>query len=106
MNLSNHPKVHWPPGVEPNPPWAGPGTEVPDPSQIVLTKVELAEADKHAPRHLTLTGTFHGNVYHTTLRVDEHKLLSNLWELLRKYVGEPIHQIGFLQVDRSIRPAQ
>ncbi len=104
MNLSDHPRLHWPPGVEPNPPWSGPSAEVPDPSHIVLTKVELAEADKHAPRHLTLTGTFHGNIYRTTFRVDGDELLSNLWELLRKCVGEPIYQIGTHQVDRSIRP--
>jgi hypothetical protein len=104
-NLSDHPKLHWPPGVEPNPPWAGPGAEVPDPSHIVLTKVDLAEADKHAPRHLILTGTYHGNIYRTTFTAGDGELLNNLGELLRKCVGEPIYQIGARQVDRSIRPA-
>ena len=102
MKLGDHPRLHWPPGVEPNPPWAGPGAEVPDPSHIVLTKVELAEADKHAPRHLILTGTFRGNIYRTTFTTDDRELLNNLAELLRKCVGETIYQIGALQVDRSI----
>jgi hypothetical protein len=102
--LSDHPKLHWPPGVEPNQPWAGPGIEVPDPAHIVLTKVDLAEADKHAQRHLVLTGTFHGNIYRTTFTVDDDALLDNLRELLRNRVGEPIYQIGSVQVDHSIHP--
>lgn len=103
-NLRDHPKLHWPPGVEPNPPWAGPSAEVPDPSHVVLTKVDVAEADKRAPRHIILTGTFHGNIYRTTLTTDDGALLNNLGKLLQKCVGEPIYQVGSLQVDRSIRP--
>ena len=104
--LSDHPKLHWPPGLEPNPPWAGPGAEAPEPSHIVLTKVELVEADKHAPRHLTLTGTYHGNIYRTTFNVDDSALLTNLWELLRKCLGQPIYEVGTRQVDRELRPSQ
>ena len=104
-SLSAHPKLHWPPGLEPNPSWTGPGAEVPDPSHIVLTKVELVEADKRAPRHLTLTGTYHGNVYRTTFRVDDDALLTNLWEMLRKCIGEPIYEAGSHQVDRTLRMA-
>jgi len=105
FNLSDHPKLHWPPGVEPNPPWAGPSEEFADPLHVVLTKVELAEADRHSPRHLILTGTYHGATYRTTLRADDDALLTDLLELLRKCVGEPIYEVGSHQVDRSLRPA-
>jgi hypothetical protein len=97
--LREHPKIHWPPGVEPNPPWAGPSREFPDPPHVILAGVELVEVDGPMPRHLALTGTYHSNTYHTTLTVDDPALLTNLLECLRKCVGEPVGEIGSHRVN-------
>jgi hypothetical protein len=102
LRLREHPKIHWPPGAEPNPPWAGPSPEFPDPSRVVLTKVELVEADKHAKRHLTLTGTYDGNLYRTTFAADDPSLLTNLCKSLDRCRGETIAEIGSHEVDRTL----
>ena len=102
QRLRNHPKIHWPPGVGPNPPWAGPSPETPEPSLITLTKVEMVEAGKHAGRHLTLTGLYDGNIYRTTLTIDDPSLLANLCELLRTCVGQTIAVVGSHAVDQSL----
>lgn len=103
LRLRDHPKVRWPPGVEPNPPWAGPTPEFPDPAQVVLTKVELVE-DKRAGRHLTLTGTYDGNLYRTTLTVDDSSLLNNLCKSLGRCVGETMAEIGSHEIDHALNP--
>lgn len=92
--LRQHPQIHWPPGVQPNPPWAAASREPPDPLHIILSAVELVEPDGPKERHLALTGTYRGNIYHTTLTADDAALLNSLFELLRKCVGEPIGEIG------------
>ncbi len=97
--LREHSKIHWPPGVEPNPPWAGPSREFPDPVHVTLAQVELIDLHGPGPPHLALTGTYHGNTYHTTLTVDDPALLANLFEWLRKCVGEPVGEIGSHRVD-------
>ena len=102
QRLRNHPKIHWPPGVGPNPPWAGPSPEIPEPSRITLTKVEMVEAGKHAGPHLTLTGLYGGNIYRTTLTIDDPALLANLCESLRRCVGETITVVGSHAVDQSL----
>ncbi len=102
LRLREHPKVHWPPGIDPNPPWAGPSPEIPDPSHVTLTDVQLVEGDKHAQHHLTLTGTYHGNVYRTTLSVDDPLFLRNLCKSLGKCLGETIAEIGSHHIDRSL----
>ena len=103
--LREHPKVHWPPGAEPNPPWAGPSPEFPEPDMVVLTGVEFAQADAHARAHLTLSGTHNGNLYRTTLTVDDPALLANLCVTLGKCVGETIAEAGSHEVDPSLRLA-
>jgi hypothetical protein len=103
LKLREHSKLHWPPGSEPNPPWAGPTPDFPDPSRVVLTKVELVEADKHAARHLTLTGSYDGNLYRTTLTIDDLSLLNNLCKSLGRCLGETIAEIGSHEVDRSLQ---
>lgn len=102
LRLRQHPRIHWPPGAEPNPPWAGPTPEFPDPMRVVLTKVELVEADKHATRHLTLTGNYGGNVYRTTLSVEDPALLNNLCKSLGSCLGETIANIGSHAIDPGL----
>ncbi len=102
LRLRQHPKIHWPPGAEPNPPWAGPAPEFPDPLRVVLTKVEMVEANKHAQRHLTLTGNYGGNVYRTTIAADDPTLLKNLCKSLGRCMGETIANIGSHEVDRDL----
>ncbi len=102
LRLREHSAVHWPPGIEPNPPWAGPHPEVPEPREIVLTKVELVEADRHSPRHLTLAGTYDGNIYRTTMTLDEPALLPNLFRTLRKCLGESMAEVGSHFVDNRL----
>ena len=102
QRLRKHPKIHWPPGVEPNPPWAGPSPEIPEPSRITLTKVEMVETEKGAGGHLTLTGLYDGNPYRTTLRIDDPSLLANLCESLGTCIGESIAAIGSHAVDQSL----
>ncbi len=104
LKLQEHPGIHWPPGVEPNPPWVGPTSEFPDPLRITLSEVELVPPDKHAPRHLRLTGTYEGNLYRTSLGVDDAGLLVSLFELLTKLVGLTMGVIGSQLVDRALRP--
>jgi hypothetical protein len=99
--LRDYSKLHWPPGVEPNPPWAGPAPEAPDPFRVIVKGIELVEASEHRPRHLTLTGEYHGNVYHTTLVCDDAKVLTNLWQRLRQCVGESVERIGEHEVNKS-----
>lgn len=105
LKLRAHPKVHWPPGADPNPTWAGPSPEVPEPSHVVLTKVELVEDRERGRRHLTLTGTYDGNLYRTTLTVDDASLLTNLCKSLGKCLGETIAEIGSHEVDRGLNLA-
>lgn len=105
LKLREHPKLHWPPGADPNPVWAGPTPEFPNPSDVVLTKVELIEEDKHAARHLTLTGTYHGNLYRTTLTIDDSAQLTNLLKLLGKCRGQTMAEIGAREVDSNLNPA-
>jgi len=97
--LREHPAIHWPPGIEPNPPWAGPNPRVPDPLHVVLTKVELVQPDKHAARHLTLSGTYEGNPYRTTLTLEDPSLANNLYKSLMKCIGETIAGVGSREVD-------
>jgi len=104
VKLENHPGVHWPPGVEPNPPWVGPTSEFPDPFLMTLSEVELVAADKHAPSHLRLTSTYGGNAYRTSLGVVDAALLLALFQLLAKRVGQTIAVIGAQLVDRSLKP--
>ena len=102
FRLGDHTGLHWPPGLAPNPPWAGPSMEVPDPLHVVLAKVELVEDPKPGKRHLTLTGTYHGSLYRTTLKVEDRSLLTNLWKSLGTCLGETIAAIGSHRVDRSL----
>jgi hypothetical protein len=102
IRLRDHSKVHWPPGIEPNPPWAGPSPEVPEPREVVLTEVHLVEADRNAPRHLMLSGTYHGNVYRTTMMLDDPTLVPNLFRSLEKCVGESIAEAGSHFVDSKL----
>ncbi len=102
VRLRDHSKVHWPPGIEPNPPWAGPSPEVPEPREVVLTRVELVEPDRRAPRHLTLAGTYDGNTYRTTMTLDDTALLPNLFRSLRECVGESIAEAGSHFVDKDL----
>jgi len=97
-----HPLIHWPPGIEPNPAWNGPVPEVPDPSRIVLTGVEIASESKGHRPHLTLTGEYDGNAYRTTFASDDPALLMNLCDSLRKCIGEKIVEIGERRVDRAL----
>jgi hypothetical protein len=103
LKLGEHPQIHWPPGVEPNPPWAatGPSVESPDPMHITLTEVALVEAREHTPDHLALAGNYHQKLYRTTLRPDDPALVMNLYLTLRKCIGETIARIGEHDVDRS-----
>ncbi len=103
--LREHPAIHWPPGAEPNPPWAGPSPEFPNPGEVTLSGVELVQADAHAPAHLTLTGTYDGNLYRTTLMVADPALLANLCLTLGKCVGESIAEAGSHEVDNSLNLA-
>jgi len=100
--LREHPSLHWPPGIEPNPAWAGPSPEVPEPTKIVLKKVELA-AEKEGGSHLVLIGEYDGNPYRTTLAVDDPALLPNLHGTLRRCVGETIAAIGAHRISRELR---
>lgn len=102
LRLREHPAIHWPPGVEPNPPWAGPSSEIPQTDMVTLTGVELVQADAHKPAHLVLSGTYDGNLYRTTLRVDDPTLLANLCVTLGKCVGETIAEAGSHEVDKSL----
>jgi hypothetical protein len=99
--LREHPSLHWPPGLEPNPAWAGPSPEMPDPSRIVLKTVELA-AEKQGGSHLVLIGEYDGNPYRTTLTISDHALLASLYRTLRKCVGETIETIGAHRTDREL----
>lgn len=103
--LRDHPKLHWPPGVEPNPPWAGPGAEFPEPGMVVLTGVELVRPDAHAPAHLMLAGNFDGNLYRTTLTLEDAALLPSLCVTLGKCVGRTIADVGSVEVDGSLNLA-
>jgi hypothetical protein len=99
--LRQHPSLHWPPGLQPNPAWAGPSPEVPDPSKVVLKSVELA-AEKEGGSHLVLMGDYDGNPYRTTLTIDDPSLLGSLQSTLRKCVGETIGAIGAHRVDGKL----
>lgn len=103
--LRDHPALKWPPGVEPNPPWGGPSPELPDPGKVILTRVEMVQGDAHAPAHLTLTGTYDGNLYRTTLTASDPALLPNLCVTLGKCVGETIAEVGNHEVDNSLNLA-
>ncbi len=103
--LRDHAKLRWPPGVEPNPPWAGPGAEFPEPGMVVLTGVELVRPDAHAPAHLTLAGNYDGNLYRTTLTLEDAALLPNLCVTLGKCVGRTIADVGNFEVDDSLNLA-
>jgi hypothetical protein len=72
---------------------------VPDPLRVVLTKVELVQADKHAARHLALSGTYEGNPYRTTLTLEDPSLANNLYKSLMKCLGETIASVGSREVD-------
>jgi hypothetical protein len=72
---------------------------------VVLTGVELVQANAHARAHLTLSGTHGGNLYRTTLTVDDPALLANLCVTLGKCVGETIAEVGSHEVDLSLRLA-
>lgn len=100
--LREHPSIHWPPGIEPNPAWNGPIPEVPDPSRIVLTGVELTSESKGYSSHLTLTGEYDGNPYRTTFNSDDPALLRNLCDTMRRCIGERIAEIGARRVDRAL----
>ena len=102
MMLRDHPKIHWPPGLEPDPPWIGPYREVPDPAHIVLAKVQLVEASRHTPPHLALTGDYRRKLYHTTVGVEGRALLANLRMTLERCVGETIEKVGSRYVDRNL----
>jgi hypothetical protein len=99
--LREHLSLHWPPGLEPNPAWAGPSPEVPDPSEVVLKNVEVA-AEKAGGSHLVLIGEYDGNPYRTTLTIDDLALLGSLQSTLRKCVGETIEVIGAHRVDGKL----
>ena len=62
----------------------------------------MVEAGKHAGGHLTLTGMYKGNIYRTTLRIDDRSLLANLCESLSTCIGETIAAIGSHAVDQSL----
>jgi len=100
--LREHPSIHWPPGIEPNPTWNGPVPEVPDPSRIVLTGVEIASESKGHRPHLTLMGEYDGNPYRTTLASDDVTLLGNLCDSLKECIGEKIVDIGEHRVDSAL----
>jgi hypothetical protein len=104
VRLGSHPKIHWPPGVEPNPPWVGIERtfEPPDPAHVQLSQVELVETPRHTPDHLSLTGTYGGNTYRTTLAPDEPALLTNLFLTLKKCLGEIVRDIGQHDVDHNL----
>jgi hypothetical protein len=91
--------------VEPNPPWAGASPEIPEPGKVILTGVEMVQGDAHTPAHLTLTGTYHGNLYRTTLNATDPALLPNLCVTLGKCVGETIAEVGDHEVDNSLNLA-
>jgi hypothetical protein len=99
--LREHPSLRWPPGLEPNPAWAGPSPEVPDPSKVVLKNVELV-AEKEGGSHLVLIGEYDGNPYRTTLTTDEPALLASLLSTLRKCIGETIGAIGAHRINREL----
>jgi hypothetical protein len=99
--LREHPSLHWPPGLEPNPAWAGPSPEVADPSKVVLKRVELA-TERAGGSHLVLIGEYDGNPYRTTLNIDEPSLLGSLQSTLRKCVGETIESIGGHRIDGKL----
>ena len=103
--LRDQPTLHWPPGIAPNPAWAGPSPEVPDPSRIVLRTVELIRDENGQASHLVLTGDCHGNPYRTTLTVDRPALLTILSDTLRRCLGESIEEIGAHTVNRSLNLA-
>ncbi len=94
--------IHWAPGLEPNPAWAGPSTEVPDPSKVVLKTVDLVRDENEQPSHLVLTGEYDGNPYRTTFKVKQARLLTGLYDMLRKCEGQTIEEIGAHAVDRSL----
>jgi hypothetical protein len=75
---------------------------VPEPTKIVLKKVELA-AEKEGGSHLVLIGEYDGNPYRTTLAVDDPALLPNLHGTLRRCVGETIAAIGAHRISRELR---
>jgi hypothetical protein len=102
-SLREHRSIHWPPGIEPNPAWAGPSPEVPNPSRVTLITVELVREAKGPGSHLVLTGQYDGNPYRTTLTIDEPALLANLCDTLRRCIGETIEQIGAHRVDRTLK---
>jgi hypothetical protein len=105
LNLREHPSIHWPPGIEPNPAWAGPVRETADPFRIALASVEIVKEKTGEASHLVLTGNYDGNPYRTTVTVDSSALLINLGEILRRCMGETIEEIGAQRVDRNLNLA-
>jgi len=103
IKLDRHPELHWPPGIAPNPPWTGPSPEVPDPLRVILTSVELVQNKKHSERRLRLTGSYDGNVYYSTMSLEDPAVLNSLYKLLGTFLGQTIARIGSAQVDRSLK---
>ncbi len=100
--LRNHPKVKYK-GVSSWPPmWAGaygPGDTFPGPEDGILEDVELVERDFIGPRRLELLMSYRGLKSSGQIWVDDQKVISILYEALKKLIGRPIREIGDFQID-------
>ena len=103
MQLRTHPKMEWEGFSNWPPVWAGSyafGDTFPMGEEGVLTGVEMNEASKALPRHLTLTMEHRGNGSAAVLCCDdEENIIPRLYQILKGCIGWEIGRIGDLDVD-------
>lgn len=100
--LREHPKVAWQ-GIQTWPPQVvgapGPGDRHLMLGEGNLDNVEIREEDYIGPRRLSVTVDFMGRKYSGQLPADDPQVVTNLYQFLKKHLGEPVSEIGKQVVD-------
>jgi len=100
--LRMHPKLRyhgartWPPD------WGGAydsTTLFPVGEQGVLQDVDIAQRDLIGPERLDLTVEYEGRKHSGQIWVDDPVLVPKLRQILERHIGEPMNEIGSLEVD-------
>jgi hypothetical protein len=98
--LIEHPKLKWE-GISTWPPRVGgahgPGDKFPMPGEGNLENVEIREEDYIG--RLSVTVDFMGRKYSGQLPADDPQVVTNLYQFLKKHLGEPVSEIGKQMVD-------
>lgn len=104
MQLRVHPKMKWHGTSSWPPAWGGSygrGSTLPLGEEGVLLDARFQDAYGGFPKHLVLTIEYNKNKYNGPLCADDPNFLTQLYPKLRECLGQPIQQIGNMEIDLS-----